>query len=403
MLTYDQALQHVLETVKPLAPVMQPLPEASGLILAQSVAAPWDMPRCDNSAMDGFAVAAPLDEASGPLDEASSPLEIVGASYAGHPFVGAVASGQAVRITTGASIPEGCNSVIPLEDASDQKTHVALSTPVQHGQHVRHQGEEFKVGETLLQAGTQLNAGEIGLLACAGVEHVLVYPKPRVAIISSGDELVELGQTPEPGQIINSNLYLLMTRLRECGCLPFALGIGQDNPAALNSLIAEGMKADLLISTGGVSVGERDQMHNTLAQRGFQQKFWKVAIKPGKPVLFGALENKPYFGLPGNPAAAAATFELFVKPALNLLRGNQEIRPPKRTGVLTSKVSGGGRRQSFLWCHLEWIDEEYKVTVPTRQGSGQHRSIQGANALLSIPIETEQLLAGEKVEVLLLE
>jgi len=396
MLTYEKALQHVLQTVEPLTPQKHPLLEAAGLTLAEAVSSRWDMPRFDNSAMDGFAIADHPNEVKGSL-------EIVGTSYAGHPFAGAITSGQAVRITTGAPLPVGANTVIPIEDAVDQKTHVSLSNPALPGQHIRHQGEEFKAGDLMLEAGTQLRAGEIGLLACAGIEQVFACPKPRVAIISSGDELVELGQTPGPGQIINSNLYLLMTRVRECGCLPIPMGIGQDDPEALDNLIAEGMNTDLIISTGGVSVGDRDHMHNALARRDFQQKFWKVAIKPGKPVLFGTLEDKPYFGLPGNPASTAATFELFVKPALNRLSGQKDITPKKRTGVLATEVEGGGKRQSFLWCRLEWVDGEYQVTVPKRQGSGQHRSIQGANALLSIPVGTSKLHSGENVEVLLLE
>lgn len=396
MLTYEQALQQVLETVAPLAPVQHPLPEAAGLMLAEAVSARWDMPPCDNSAMDGFAIA---DHP----DTIQSPLDIVGAAYAGHPFSGVVAAGQAVRITTGAPLPAGASSVVPLEDVIDQTTQITLAAPVRPGQHIRRQGEEFRTGELLLEAGTRLHAGEIGLLACAGVAQVLASPRPRVAIISSGDELVPLGGTPGPGQIINSNLYFLMARVRECGGLPIPLGIGEDDPQALDSLIAEGMKTDLTISTGGVSVGEKDLMHMALAKQGFQQKFWKVAIKPGKPVLFGTLGGKPCFGLPGNPAATAATFELFVKPALGCLRGQTRGLPVKRSGVLATDVKAGGSRQAFLWCRLEWTAEGYRVTVPKRQGSGQQRSIQGTNALLPIPVGTGKLAAGERVEVLVLD
>ena len=261
MLTYEQALQQVLETVAPLAPVQHPLPEAVGLILAEAVPAHWDMPPCDNSAMDGFAI-------GDHPDTIQSPLDIVGTAYAGHPFSGVVATGQAVRITTGAPLPAGATSIVPLEDVIDQTTEVALKAPVRPGQHVRRQGEEFRAGELLLEAGTQLHAGEIGLLACAGVAQVLAPPRPRVAIISSGDELVPLGETPGPGRIINSNLYFLMARVRECGGLPIPLGIGEDDPQVLDSLIVEGMKADLLISTGGVSVGEKDLMHMALTKQG---------------------------------------------------------------------------------------------------------------------------------------
>lgn len=395
MISYEEALQHVFATVKPLIPRKYSLPDAAGLTLAETISARWDMPRCNNSAMDGFAIAAPPEDIN-------KPLQIIGAAYAGHPFGGLVGPNEAIRITTGAPLPEGASTVIPMEDAVDHKTQVVLSEMPQFGQHIRPQGEEFLAGVILIEAGTPLYSGEIGLLACAGIEYVLAYPKPRVAILSTGDELVELGKPLGHGQIINSSLYLLMTRLRECGCSPIPLGIGQDDPDSLDSYIKEGMEADLLISTGGVSVGERDQMHTTLSNLGFQQKFWKVAIKPGKPVLFGTLGEKPYFGLPGNPAATAATFELFVKPALSCLSGRGKVPPTKRTGILTTEVKGGGKRQAFLWCRVEWTGGGYQVSVPQRQGSGQHRSLQGANALLSIAVGTERLLPGEDVEVFLL-
>ncbi|MDB4470935.1 molybdopterin molybdotransferase MoeA, partial [Deltaproteobacteria bacterium] len=262
--------------------------------------------------------------------------------------------------------------------------------------------EEYRSGEELLPAGTRLNAGGIGLLASAGVETVSVIPQPKVAIFSTGDELVELGQEPGPGQIINSNLQYLISRLQECGCIPLPLGIGADRDEDLARVLDQCQDADLLISTGGVSVGEKDLVQQTLIQHGFERKFWKVAIKPGKPVLFGTLKGKPCFGLPGNPAATAATFELFVRPALALLTGNSEAQPARRIARLKNNVKGGGKRQSFLWCHCDWTDSGYLVEVPDRQGSGQARSIQGANALLSIAIDNPDLAAGTEVEIILL-
>lgn len=395
MLNYEEALQLVLDTVTSLAPVERSLADAVGLVLAEPVRARWDMPRDENSAMDGFALA-------GLPADLSQPLPIVGTSYAGHPFAGRLTPGQTVRITTGGSLPEGADTVVPVEDCSEADGAIRLNQPVEVGQHVRGRGEEYRAEELLVAAGETLQAGEVGLLASAGIERVRVYPRPKVAVLSTGDELVELGQVPGAGQIVNSNLYLLTARLRECGCEVVRLGIGRDDIADLDTMIADGFHADLLLSTGGVSVGDKDHVQETLLQRGFERKFWKVAIKPGKPVLFGTLAGKPVFGLPGNPAATAATFELFVRPALRRLAGSGEVRPARRRAVLKETVYGAGKRQAFLWCRLDWQDDHYQVAVTRRQGSGQNRSLQGANALLAVPVGVDQLVAGETVEVLLL-
>lgn len=394
MLDYQTALETVLASVTPLPAVERPLGAAHGLVLAEPVIARWHLPRTDNSAMDGFAVVS---------SAASGCLPIVGAAYAGHPMTGEVETGSAVRITTGAPVPAGCDAVVPIEQTTETAVGVTLQLAPKPGDHIRRQGEEYRCGETLLEAGTLLRAGEIGLIASAGGAQVKVHPRPRVAIISTGDELVELGQEPGPGQIVNSNLYHLTARIRECGGDVLQLGIGADHPGGIDALIDAGRQADLFVSTGGVSVGERDFVREALERCGFTQKFWKVAIKPGKPVLFGTIDGKPYYGLPGNPAAAAATFELFVRPALRRLGGHRAVRAATRSGRLVETVRGDRKRQAFLWCRLEWVGDGYQVQVTQRQGSGQTRSLQGVNALLQVPIGVEAVAAGTTVEVQLLE
>ena len=396
MITYDDALQLVLKAVSPLPSIELALEDAAGLVLATPATARWNMPPCDNSAMDGFAI-------SNTPEKTEAVFEIIDASYAGHPFSGEVLRGKAIRITTGATLPEGVNTVIPVEEAIENDGKICLFSTPETGQHVRYQGEEYQKGTVLAEPGTVLRAGEIALLASAGVDRVKVFKRPRVAIISTGDELVELGQEPGPGQIINSNLHLLKTRLQESGCTPICVGIGKDDPGDLSSFINQNLDADVIISTGGVSVGERDHVQATLERHNFKKIFWKVAIKPGKPVLFGILQDTPYFGLPGNPAATAATFELLVKPALKCMAGHQQVLPQTRTAVLTNNVAGGCKRQAFLWCHLEWRDNGYEVTVSDRQGSGQIRCLQASNAMLSMPIGAEAINAGAKVEIFLID
>jgi molybdopterin molybdotransferase len=395
MLSYQQALKIVLEAIRPLAAIEMPLTEAVGKVLAQGVYAQWDLPPADNSAMDGFGFAF-ADQQPG------SELPVAGLARAGAGFAGDLPPGVAVRIMTGAPLPPGCDTVVPLEEVRESGAGISLLHPVRRGDHVRYRGEEFHRGEELLPAGTPLRAGEIGLLAAAGVNRVKVYRQPRVAILSTGDELVELGGRPGPGQIVNSNLYLLAARLQEEGCAVWPLGIAADGTGPLAALLEQGLEADLLLSTGGVSAGDFDLVQKTLNGLGFKLGFWKVAIKPGKPVLFGTVGNTPVFGLPGNPAAAAATFQLFVRPALRKLAGFSDPIAPSVRATLTSAVRGGGSRQNFLWGRLEEQAGRYLYTPSRSQGSGQNRSLQGAQALLPVAADSPDLPAGQEVEVMLL-
>ena len=395
MIPYQEALALVLERLRPLPAVEVPLEQAVGLVLAEAVAARWEMPPADNSAMDGFAFV--WSE-----NLAGAELRVVGTAYAGVPWHGTSGSGEAVRIMTGSPLPQGCDTVVPLEDVVETGSIIRLPQRLRKAQHVRRRGEEFHVGERLLDAGVTLHAGEIGLLAAAGYARVRVHPSPRVALLSTGDELVELGQTPGPGQIVNSNLYLLAARLREEGCGVLPLGLCRDEPAVLSRHLAAGEQADLIISTGGVSVGDRDYLREALTTRGFATVFWKVAIKPGKPVLFGMLNERPMFGLPGNPAAAAATFELFVRPALRRLAGFAATEPPRRNAILGGEVHGDPKRECFLWGHLEESGSRRIFHPSSRQGSGQNRSLQGAMAMLPVPAGCESIHSGSDVDVMMI-
>jgi molybdopterin molybdotransferase len=395
MLSYAEAIRLVLENISPLPAIEKALDESFGLVLAEEIVARWDMPPADNSAMDGFAFAF-----AGGTPGTIYP--VVGHCYAGHPYDQNVPAGSAIRIMTGAPIPPGCDTVVPFEDVKETDESISLQKECIAGQHLRYAGEEFRRGELLLKAGTCLRSGEIGLLAAAGFARVRVHPAPRVAILSTGDELVELGEQPGPGQIVNSNLYLLAARLREAGAEVIPLGIALDEETDLDQRLRAGLQADLLLTSGGVSIGDKDQVHEAFCRHGFKKLFWKVAIKPGKPVLCGKIGTQLVIGLPGNPASSAATCELFAIPALRRLAGHVDPLPPRLKVRLTTPVEAGGTRQVFLWGCLQAGGEGYQFSPSKRQGSGQNRSLLGACALLPVPANAPDLNVGDEVEVFLM-
>jgi molybdopterin molybdotransferase len=396
MLTYAQALEKILSTVQPLPAVESALDDALGKVMAEQGIARWDLPSADNSAMDGFAFA-------WTEQKRGDKLTVNGAIYAGDYSQKSIGGSEAIRIMTGAPLPPGCNAVIPIEHVVEDAGSILLTKDTIRGQHVRLKGEEVVCGETIVTPGTVLNAGDIGLLAAAGVERVKVYPVPKVAILSTGNELVNLGDQLQPGQIVNSNLHLLQARLKEVGCETVTLGIARDDRDDLEQFIREGLNADLLITSGGVSIGDRDHVQEVLGTLGFKLGFWKVAIKPGKPVLFGQIGQQTIFGLPGNPAAAAATFELFVRPALGRLAGHPAPLHPILRAELTVDVRDAGERQAFLWGELaENTSGSYCFTPSRHQGSNRNRSVQSAAALLSVPAGAGTISAGTEVEVMVL-
>lgn len=396
MLDYQQALDLVLENTTPLPPVTVALDDGIGKILAEDIHAERNLPAADNSAMDGYAfILSSLKD--------DRLLHDVGFLPAGGQFSGRIKAGEAVRIMTGAALPQGCDTVIPMEDTEPlPDSRIRLLKQPRPGDNVRYCGEEARQGDMILPAGTRLDAGALGLLAAAGISRVQVCPSPSVAVLSTGDELCELKDAADQSKIINSNSHLLSARLREDGFTPVLLGIAKDQPEDIERLLRQGQSANLLLSTGGVSVGDHDYVQEVLSAVGFEKIFWKVAIKPGKPVLFGKIKDLPVFGLPGNPAASAATYELFVRPALRRLAGYPDPLAPRLKVRLAEAVKGGGKRQQFMWGSVR-IDQGYLSFFPSlRQGSGQNRSLQGSNALLPVAINAPAVDAGSEVDIILL-
>jgi molybdopterin molybdotransferase len=307
-----------------------------------------------------------------------------------------------VKIMTGGVLPPRCDTVVPIEEVDASETGIRLLRPVEKGRHVRRRSEEIERGQVLAEAGDALDAVVTACLAAAGIITVVVRPAPRVALFSTGDELVEPGSVPGPGQIVNSNSLLLDGLLHEEGCRVLPLDIVRDSRDDLERTIQDALEADLVLSTGGVSVGDHDYVKDVYMRMGAEILFWKVRIKPGKPVLFGFLKNTPFFGLPGNPASSATTFELFVRPALRRLQGQARLFRPRLRVALGKEVKGGQKRERFLWGSLRGEEGRYLFTPSGRQCSGQNLTMKAAQALLPVPPDSETIPAGSEVEVLLL-
>lgn len=396
MPSFEEARDIILAKVHPLGEEMVPLLEAVGRVVRRDIVAPWDLPQFDNSAMDGFAVRA-TDCGQVPVE-----LFVTGFLPAGADGPAAVEPGCAVRIMTGAPIPPGCNAVIPIEETEENGDRVVIRQKVQLRQHVRHQGSDVAAGAPIMEAGTTVRPAEIGMLAAMGQALVPVHRKARVAILSTGDELVELGEPPAPGRVINTNALSLAAAVREAGAEPVLLGIAKDDIESHREKIEQGFLCDALITSAGVSAGDRDLVREVLAELGAQEQFWKVAMKPGGPTAFALKDGKPVFSLPGNPVSTMVTFELLVKPALLKMMGYRKVVRPFVKGILAEDAHKKQEKTHFI-----------RVTVKKRHGryvaycaGDQHTAILSTmtrcDALAALPSGATFVAAGSEVDLVLL-
>lgn len=395
MPTYEEARSIILENVAPLGTERVETGRALGRTLAEDVSAPWPLPSCDNSAMDGYAVRA--DDCRGPAR-----LRITGYLPAGGTALAGVEPGCAVKIMTGAPIPPGCDAVIPFEETSLADDHVVVETKVTARQHIRFRAEDVREGDVVLQGGTPLRPPEISMLASLGKAFVPVYRKVRVAVLSTGDELIELGEPPPPGTIINSNSPAVAAAVRETGAESLLLGIARDDLESHAAKISEGLKADALITTAGVSAGERDLVREVLARSGVVSRFWRVGIKPGGPTAFGTKDGVPVFSLPGNPVSALITFEVFVRPALLRMMGRKRVLRPLVKATLAGEVRKKPGKVHFLRVGIEVKGGEYIASSAGDQNTGILRTMVLADAIAVLPADKTVFAAGERVDIFLL-
>ena len=394
MLAVGEALDRILAALAPVPAEVVALPQAWGRVLAAPLAARLTQPPADVSAMDGYAVRAA--EAV-----AGARLRVVGEAPAGHPFPGSVGPGEAVRIFTGAVVPEGADGILLQEDAEAAGGAVAVGETVHTGRWVRRRGLDFTAGEVLLGPGRRLTARDVGLAAAANHPWLVVRRRPRVGILATGDEIVLPGEPIPPGGIVSSNAHALAALVRAAGAEPTVLPIAADDAAALVAAGGAAESCDLLVTTGGASVGDHDLVQSALAPEGFALDFWRIAMRPGKPLIWGRLRGVPLLGLPGNPVSALVCGVLFLLPALARLSGLPAGPTPTRPALAGRDLPANDRRQDYLRAALAPGPDGRPVATPFEaQDSSMLRTLARADALLLRAPHAPPLAAGGTVEVI---
>ncbi|HEX5146139.1 MAG TPA: gephyrin-like molybdotransferase Glp [Conexibacter sp.] len=387
LLSIDAARARVLSSCAPLPAEPVTLDDAAGRVLAADVRAARDVPHFDNSAMDGFAVRS---------DASSGPLRIVGESRAGAPANAPLGAGEAIRISTGAALPAGADAVAPIEDVQEADGRVTLTAPVAPGQHVRRAGEDLRAGDVVLAAGRTLGAGALAVAVGAGAGELACARRPRVAVLCTGDELRPPGSPLGPGEIHNSNAPMLAALARGCGAQVVTARAVPDTRAATEAALTQALgEADVVVLSGGVSVGPHDHVKPALAALGVEQRFWRVDLQPGKPTWFGARGAQLVFGLPGNPVSSYVTFMLFARPALRALQGAEPL-PPRTQATLTEALPRRGRTQ-VARVRLDERDGELRATPTGAQGSHVTASLAAADALVFVHGGSGVVAAGTHV------
>jgi molybdopterin molybdotransferase len=397
LIGHPEAERLVLKNTPRLPVVWTPLEEAQGLALAEDVRAKFDSPPFDSSAVDGYAVRS-VDTEVGRI------FPVVDEAPAGRPAQKEVEEGEAIKIFTGGVIPEGADAIVMVEDTSGWGTKFKLKKAASPGQNVRSAGEDVQKQEVILRAGIEIGPPEIALAATQGYGELPVYRKPKVTIFSTGSELVEPGARElSPGEIYDSNSFALLAQAREPGTDVSRIATATDDADALHAAMEEALRsADVVVTSGGVSVGEKDLVKSTLLEVGVKQVFWGVKLKPGKPVFFGTREAALLFGLPGNPVSAMVCFELFVRPAIMRMTGREDKHRPRTEVYFDEDVENRFGRMHAMRVNLEWTEKGWKAESVGAQGSGLVSSLTKADALALIGPESEGVRAGEPVEAIVL-
>jgi molybdopterin molybdotransferase len=391
LLSLEEAQRRILDRVVPLPGEEVPLAAAAGRILAEAAAARVDLPPFDASAMDGFALRSRDTPGRLPVSERIA---------AGRPASRALEDGEAMGIATGAAVPEGADAVIPLEYVVDHDNEIEIRETVEVGASIRPRGGDLRAGDVVVPAGQRLGPAQLGALAAAGVAHISSAGRPRAAVLATGSELRRPGETLEPGQIYEANSVLLGAQLESAGALVELLDAVADDEAAHRAALERGLAANVLVSSGGVSVGPHDLVRSVGAELGIEEVLWGVAVKPGKPLWFGVRDETLVFGLPGNPVSSLVCFELFVRPAVLALQRAAEPLPRFEPGRLAQSLRPNSVRTELVRARSRIVDGAVELEVLTGQDSHMIARAAGADALVLIPAGNEELEAGARVSYL---
>jgi molybdopterin molybdotransferase len=412
MISVEEALERILNLVHVLEKEEKPLLECIRQSSAEDIYAPFNIPPGDNSAMDGYA--ARHEDIKGATTDKPAILHVIGEVSAGKTSQFTVKQGTAIRIMTGALLPEGADVVIPFEDTNEnvlrqtntESTEIYIYREISGGSNIRNKGEDIVEGSLVIPKGTFLRPAEIGVLASMGKTMVPVIRKPVVAILATGNEVVDLNEERPPHKIYNSNSYSLAAQVIKYGCTPKILGVAPDDEENLTNAIRSGLDADILITSGGVSMGDYDIVKDVLAKEG-EIHFWTVRMKPGKPLAFGMLKRNdgktvPHLGLPGNPVSAMITFEIFGRPAILKMMGRKNLKKPTIKAILRDRVVNTDDRRIFTRVWVTQENEDYYATLTGPQGSGILTSMASANGLAIIPETVKEVIPGTIVDVIML-
>jgi len=417
MISVENALREILSYVRPLGSQTVALTESLNRVLAQDLYCDADIPGFDNSAMDGYAVRS--SDTKGASRATPVVLEVIGDIRAGYRSKKIVRTGHAIKTMTGAPIARGADAIVMVEDTKltrpkstpstllrtrlKNKQFIEVYKQLKKGENIRSRAEAISKGELVAKKGTLLEPAHIGILASLGKAKIKITRKPVVAILATGDELLDIGARMIPGKIRDSNTYALYCLILRCGGIPKKLGIAADDRRQLKEKLKKGLAYDVLIATGGVSVGEHDLVKEILAEMGTNTKIWRIAMRPGKPLAFSAIKNTLLFGLPGNPVSSIISFEIFVKPALLRMLGQNETDRKEVNAILQQDISKKKGLRYFLRARTYWQDGRYLTRTTGPQGSAILKSMASANSLIVLPEDQKFVKRKSIVKVMLLD
>ncbi len=402
MISVEEALERILAEITELEEVQVALAASQGLVLAQDIVAHDNIPPFANSAMDGFAL---RSQDSHLLNGQPPRLSITGSVAAGYVAEHSVTEGTAMRVMTGAPVPPGADTVIQIELThydGPESTWVEILQEVAPGNNIRPAGEDMRIGQTVIQRGTEIGPWEIGVLATLGYATVSVVRRPRVAILGTGDEVIDVDEQLRPGKIRNSNSYMLEAAVRHAGAEANRLGVAQDTVESLREKFREAATYDLILTSGGVSVGDFDLVKDIMTEQG-NINFWRINMRPGKPVAFGHIGGVPLLGLPGNPVSSAVTFELFGRPVLRKMQGQTRLLKPQVTVVVEDGVQDSAMRRHYVRAHVEWRHDRFIAHTTGNQGSNLMTSLLHANAFVIVPEGGITIHPGDTAQAMMLE